>query len=200
MYRALLPCWGGCRRWLRKSCSGELVPTLQLLHWKPWSWGQWGSLTGAAKYSGAGCPYHSMKGALLVILCMGSFELCSVQPTEGCVKPWHPSHLTERNSMTKSPTAAWRLVLYLLCPQPPTSSLLLWGPNPYSENKSRLRRNLISYYYCDLTQYEEAQGEPCPWVQGMSAVWLNLRLSTQLPARAVLPQALAQLYWCLELF
>ena len=97
----------GIVNFLRPSHNEPIIePTLQLLHWKPWSWGQWGSLTGAAKYSGAGCPYHSMKGALLVILCMGSFELCSVQPTEGCVKPWHPSHLTERNSMTKSPTAA----------------------------------------------------------------------------------------------
>ena len=144
-----------------------------------------------------GCPScHTVNGVLWVVQHPTYRRVCEALASLS----FNREKLDDQKSTLPSLTAAWRLALNPLCSQPLASFLLLWGPNHYSENKSRLRRNIISYYYYDLTQDEEARGEPCPCVQGTSALWLNLRLSTHLPARAVLPQALAQVYWCLELF
>lgn len=201
VHRALMPCWGAGSG---RAHQGSWCPC-------------WSFCTGSHGAGGSGDRSQGLPSTVVQVVHVSVRRVPFLSYCEWVL--WvvqHPTYrrvcealaslsfnrekLDDQKSTLPSLTAAWRLALNPLCSQPLASFLLLWGPNHYSENKSRLRRNIISYYYYDLTQDEEARGEPCPCVQGTSALWLNLRLSTHLPARAVLPQALAQVYWCLELF
>lgn len=77
-------------RWVQtlaqEELLGELVPTLKLLHWKPWSWGQWGCSQGLPSTvvqvvlsHGAGGNGGSLTGAAKVQWCR-----LSLSQYEGC--------------------------------------------------------------------------------------------------------------------
>lgn len=88
---------------------------------------------------------------------MGSFELCRVQPAGGHMKPQH-SFLRTRKAYCPVPQRGkgWHYTHCAHCFQPTFFITDAWKPkHHYSQNKSNLRRNLISYWYPDFTQFEE---------------------------------------------
>lgn len=200
VYRALMPCRGGCSG---KTHRGSSCPG--------WSFSTGSHGAGGNGGHSQGLPstvvqvVHT-KGAPLVVPWMGSFELCSIQPTEGCVKPSHPSRLTERNSVTKRACCLvpqlredWRCTHSAHSPQPAFFS--------FGVQTTTLKRSpdsggtsfpINTRIWPSVKGHE---GSPAPVFRAQVPFgWTSDSACVYLPVRIVLPQALAWLYCCLELF